>query len=353
MKKSLLATTAIAALGVVGVATSAAAEGFEAKVNGYMEQYFGYSDNKSSAVTNADVWNQNSDVEFYISGKQTLDNGLTVGFQIEMEGETGGDDEQYAYVEGSFGKVILGSENPASYLLHLGVKSNGVGLEENDGSYWVAGAGGGNMNRTNVHSGVADDANTVTWLSPSVNGLQVGLSFVPEAQTDTYYPGGDASTNQQRTNNGKRDNGWMVGAQYGTSFDAISMKLSAGYSDGGDDDTAAGDNTAFSAGVQLGFGGFTFSTAMGTNNNDSSGNEYDNFAASLAYAAGPMGVSLAYLSANDDQNDDKQGILEVGASYALGAGVKAQASIYNTTRKTSGSTVADGVAGVAGIRLDF
>jgi outer membrane protein OmpU len=352
MKKSLLATTAIAALGVVGVASSAAAEGFEAKVNGYMEQYIGFSDNSSDAVANANVWNQNSDVEFYISGKQTLDNGLTVGFQIEMEGETPtSNDEQYAYIEGSFGKIIMGSENPAAYLMHLTVKSNGVGVEENDGAYWVAGAGGGSLNRTNIHSDVADDANTVTYLSPSVNGIQIGASFVPQAQTDTRSPG--SSTNTQRTNDGVRDDGYSLGVSYGGSLNDVSLKLSAGYSDGGNDSSAVGDNTAFTAGIQVGFGGFTVSGAMASGNNDSGSTEYNNVAASLAYGAGPMGVSVVYLGANNDQGNDKQDIIELGASYALGAGVKAQASIYNVTRKTNGNTAANGTAGVAGIRLDF
>jgi predicted porin len=348
MKKSLLATTAIAAVAALGVASSAAAEGFEAKINGYMEQYFGYSDNDKDAQDNAKVFNQNSDAEFYVSGKQTLDNGLTVGFQIEVEGEVAGIDEQYAYIEGSFGKLIMGAENPAGYLMHKSVKSNGIGVEENDSGFWIAGTST-SLNRTNVHAEASDDRNTVTYLSPNVNGIQVGASFTPTQATDTASPSGT-----QRTNDGTRDNGYSLGATYSGSFtNDVSLALSVGYTDAGDDDAAAGDNTAVTAGIQVGFGGFTVSGAFGSNNNDSAGNEYSNFATSLAYNAGPMGVSIVGIFAKDDQNDDKQNGVEVGASYALGAGVKAQASIYHVNRKTAGNRVANGVAAAAGIRLDF
>jgi outer membrane protein OmpU len=353
MKKSLLATTAIAAVAVVGVASSAAAEGFEAKINGYMEQYFGYSDSSNAAVSRADQFAQNSDAEFYVSGKQTLDNGLTVGFQIEVEGEVAGIDEQYAYIEGGFGKLIAGAENPAGYLMHLAVKSNGVGVEENDGTnVWIAGSAGGAAARTNMHSGAIDDRNTITYLSPKVNGIQIGASYTPTMTTDAIQPGGTTGT--QRRNDGVRDDGWSLGASYAGAFTGdVSVKLSAGYTDGGQDDAVAGDLTVFTAGIQVGFGGFTVSGAYGSENDDAAGEDYNNFAASLAYNAGPMGVSAVYLTSKDDQGNDKQDQFELGASYAMGPGVKAQASIYVAERTDGGNKAADGVAAVAGIRLDF
>jgi predicted porin len=260
MKKSLLATTAIAAVAAVGVASSAAAAGFEAKINGSMEQYFGYVDSSNAAVSNADQFGQNSDAEFYVSGKQTLDNGLTVGFQIEVEGEVAGIDEQYAYIEGSFGKIIMGAENPAGYLMHLAAKSNGVGVEENDASnVWVPGSAGGAAARTNMHSGAIDDRNTITYVSPKVNGIQVGASFTPTMTTDTLVPRDATGAD------GIRDNGWSLGAQYSGSFtNDVSLKVSAGYTDGGNDDAAAGDLTVFTTGIQVGFGGFTVSAAYGS-----------------------------------------------------------------------------------------
>jgi len=354
MKKSLLATTAIAAVAAVGVASSAAAAGFETKVSGFMEQWFGYSDNSASAVANADVWVQHSDAEFYVSGKQTLDNGLTFGFQIEVEGEVAGIDEQYGYVEGSFGKIIMGAENVAAYLLHKGIKSNGLGLEEGDGNNaMIAGLGAADMTRTNTHLGAIDDNNTVTYLSPKVNGFQIGASFTPTIATDTKVPAGSTGAKAIRTNDGTRDDAWSIGGNYSGSVDAMSFTASLGYSDGGSDDAAAGQLQTVTAGLQIGFGGFTISAAHGSENDDAAGQELKVFATSLAYTAGPMGVSVAYMASEDDQNDDKQSQFELGGHYKLGAGVTALASVYAAERKTSGSTAADGVAFVGGIKLDF
>ena len=356
MKKSLLATTAIAAVAAVGVASSAAAAGFETKVSGFMEQWFGYSDNSASAVANADVWVQHSDAEFYVSGKQTLDSGLTFGFQIEVEGEVAGIDEQYGYVEGSFGKIIMGAENVAAYLLHKSIKSAGLGLEEGDGNNaMIAGLGASDMTRTNTHLGAIDDNNTVTYLSPSVNGFQFGASFTPTIATDTKVPAGSTGAKAIRTNDGTRDDAWSVGANYSGKFSEMSLTASIGYSDGGSDDgaAAAGQLQTFTSGVQVGFGGFTLSAAMGTENDDAAGQEIKTFGTSVMYGAGPMGVSIAFMSAEDDQNDDKVNQLELGASYKLGAGVTALGSIYIADRKTAGNTTADGVGVVGGIKLDF
>ena len=83
MKKSLLATTALAALGVATVAAPASAAGFEMKVGGFMEQWFGYSDNSNSAQPDSDVMEQHSDTEIHFKASQTLDNGLKVGATVE------------------------------------------------------------------------------------------------------------------------------------------------------------------------------------------------------------------------------------------------------------------------------
>jgi outer membrane protein OmpU len=354
MKKSLLATTAIAAVAAVGVASSAAAEGFETKVSGFMEQWFGYSDNSATAQANADTFVQHTDAEFYVSGKQTLDNGLTFGFQIEVEGEVAGIDEQYGYVEGSFGKIIMGAENVAAYLLHKSIKSAGVGLEEGDGNNaMIAGLGASDMTRTNTHLAAVDDNNSVTYISPAVNGFQFGASFTPTIATDDRVPAGTTAAKRIRTNDGVRDDAWSVGANYSGSLSDMSLAASIGYTDGGSDDTAAGQLQTVTAGVQVGFGGFTISAAMGTENDDAAGQEIKTFGTSIMYAAGPMGVSLGFMSSEDDQNDDKQNQFELGASYKLGAGVTALGSVYAAERKTAGSTTADGVGVVGGIKLDF
>ena len=353
MKKSLLATTALAALGVATVAAPASASGFELKVGGFMEQWFGYTDTANSVNSNADAIAEHSDVEIHISGKNTLDNGLTFGFLVEMEAESAGGtnaDEQYMTVEGSFGKIIMGSENTAPYLMHYGAKTNGIGVEEGDGnSVWAFGGDGALSSTGAKHGAVHNDDNQITFMSPRINGVQVGASFVPEqGNADATVP-----VSAARQANSKRDNGFGVAANYQTAVSDMSVKLSLGYSDGGDDNSTTGDDTALSTSLVLGFGGFTYSLSYGERKDDTGGTNENVMVTSVAYNAGPMGVSLLYANGEDTTGDDKQDFLEIGANYAVGPGVTAKGSIYAWKHKDSGSTAGKGQAVVGGIALSF
>jgi len=355
MKKSLLATTALAALGAVAVASPASAK-FEVSVGGFMEQWFGYSDSANSAVPASDVLEQHSDTEVHVGFKQTLDNGLAIGGMIEMEGETGTIDEQYMTLDGSFGRIIMGSENTAGYLMHYATKSNGIGVEEGDGtSSWVAGSSTG-LSRTNLHVAINNDDNSITYFSPRINGIQIGASYIPEiGDVDARTPAGTTAATQSRTNDGNRDNAFSVGVNYNGQFDAMSLKLSAGYTDGGQDDTAAGSEMAATGSIQIGFGGFTAAFAYGEHDRDNGATpqNVNTFGASLSYNAGPAGVSLAYLRGEDSPTDDKQDQIEVGASYAVGPGVTAKSSLYYVERTNNGAEAANGVAVAAGLALSF
>jgi len=351
MKKSLLATTALAALGAVAVASPASAK-FEVGVSGYMEQWFGYSDNKESVNANSDVFDQISDSEFFIGFKQTLDNGLMIGGEIQVEGQQDGSgehvDEEYIYVSGSFGRIELGTDNGAPYRMHYGIKSNGIGIDESDVTNWVAGTNGA-LRSTSRTTGIDNDQNKITYFSPRVSGLQIGATYMPNADDINQRTPNTAG----QENDASRDNSWGVAANYVTSVADMSVKISAGYMDAGDDDGVAADESAMSAGIQLGFGGFTASFAYGEHENDTAVSDVNVFGASLAYNMGPAGVSLAYIRGEDSDNDDKQDALEIGASYKVGPGVTAKGSLYYADRTTAGADAANGIGVAAGLALSF
>jgi hypothetical protein len=355
MKKSLLATTALAALGVATVAAPASAEGFEVKVGGFMEQWFGYTDTANAVSRNSDSWAQHSDTEMHVSAKNTLDNGLTIGLMMEFEAESSGGgnvDEQYMTIEGSFGKIIMGSENTAPYLMHYAAKSNGIGIEEGDGpGFWAYGATGA-LVTTNRHVGIHSDDNSITFISPRMNGVQVGASFVPERGNDDDT----GPTSNTREANAQRDNGFGLAVNYDTSISDMSVKVALGYTDGGDDKSTAttGDDTAFTGAVQLGFGGFTTSFAYGEQKrDDGTAINYDVMQTGIAYNAGPMGVSLLYANGQDTVSNTKLEFIELGANYAVGAGVTAKGSIYSWEQKDDGVKEAKGTAIAAGLVLSF
>jgi len=364
MKKSLLATTAIAALGAVAVASPASAK-FEVSLSGYMEQWFGYSDNADGNTADSDMFDQISDSEFFIGFSQTLDNGLMIGGEIQVEGQQDGTglntagtgvggaehvDEQYIYVSGSFGRLELGTDNGAPYRMHYGVKSNGIGIDEGDVQAWVAGSNT-SLRTTSQTTTIDNDQNKITYFSPRVNGFQFGASYLPNSDDiNAVTP----RTVGQETD-GSRDDGFGVAANYTTSVADMSVKASIGYMDAGGDDATQGNEEALSAGIQIGFGGFTASLAYGESENDTAASLRDMnvFGVSLAYNMGPAGVSLAYIRGEDSDNNEEQDALEVGASYKVGPGVTAKGSIYYLERVDTGANAADGVGVAAGLALSF
>ena len=190
MKKTLFGTTALIAASIAMSGTAAAQNdgGIELGVGGYMNNFFAVGDVEADVPTgntesNGD-YNETghfSDGEIHFTGEYTLDNGLTVGAQVELEAFASGDqiDENYAYLEGSFGRVQLGSENTAAYLMQYAAPNVGVPVNSGWVTSFVAPAAGYNSSVFRHPGGstfgdFGNDENTVTYFTPRFAGFQVG-----------------------------------------------------------------------------------------------------------------------------------------------------------------------------------
>jgi len=118
MRSILLGSTAIvAAVSLAG--TAQAAQGVQLGLGGYYQGaaavLFSQDDNagEPGAHTRDVVFRQ--DVEIHFKGETTLDNGLTVGARIELEGQQSDDqiDEVWAYFKGGWGQVRFGDDDEA------------------------------------------------------------------------------------------------------------------------------------------------------------------------------------------------------------------------------------------------
>ena len=81
-----------------------------------MEQYVAYVDSDIRGVPgDFNGIDSKQDVEIWFLPSITLDNGIKIGANIQLEGNTGGDqiDESFLFIKGSFGEVLLGPENAA------------------------------------------------------------------------------------------------------------------------------------------------------------------------------------------------------------------------------------------------
>jgi predicted porin len=364
MKKSLLATTALAALGAVAVAGPAAAQDrISVGVGGYMEQWFGYGDSDPDNDDKRSGFDEKTDAEIHFKGETTLDNGLTVGINVQLEAQTDSDqiDEQYAYIEGSFGRFLMGSENAAPYLMHYGIPSHGATLDSGDSVDWIS-AGEFTYARTNGR-GLDNDSEKITYFTPRFQGFQLGVSYVPEIAQDA-----DGAPDN---NNATRDDSFAIGANFNRSFNDFSIKASAGYQDFGDDNGTVGDLESFQFGLQLGFAGFVVAgtygeedragasygagdrALLGVANNQNRVGTQETIGVGLSYASGPFGVSLAYIGAEVDELDDEQHAGELGVKYVLGPGIDVKGSVFYLERETANVDTAKGFAVVGGLDLDF
>ncbi|MBZ0227386.1 MAG: porin, partial [Bauldia sp.] len=125
MKKQLLCTSAIA-LGVA--AAPAAAQDWNLDWGGFFNTHVALGDISSNvALTGAVVsWEGDgldihTNPEIIFSPSVTLDNGMTFGINIQLEGNTTGGpfiDESYASMSSdTFGRLDVGNENSAGYKL--------------------------------------------------------------------------------------------------------------------------------------------------------------------------------------------------------------------------------------------
>ena len=139
-----------------------------------------------------EVLAQNAEIHF--KGKTSLPSGTEFGFRVELEAESRDDgdqiDEHYLYVKGDFGKLILGAENGVGHLMQVRAPRFVPGLKAYDNSLTDAAIEkaydivlernaieDAHMSTKLEH--ISGDANKISYMTPKVGGLQVGVSFTP------------------------------------------------------------------------------------------------------------------------------------------------------------------------------
>jgi predicted porin len=146
MKKLLIGTAAIAL--VASFAASPANAQVKLSVGGHTKLYGSWLSQTTAnddldtvaltpptTATSEQQDNRSVDIlretELHFTGETTLDNGLTVGFhsEIDLDGTDAGandglhTEESYAYFSGAWGRVNLGKEDGAAYLLQVAAPS--------------------------------------------------------------------------------------------------------------------------------------------------------------------------------------------------------------------------------------
>ncbi|MEW5728208.1 MAG: porin, partial [Pseudomonadota bacterium] len=120
MKKVLIASTALVAAGMMTAGAAQASEKIKLNLGGFSKWWVvgQWNDDKyqRNAIADYNSVDVKGDNEIFFGGSTTLDNGMKVGVQIELEAGGHTDqssdtiDESYMFVETGFGKFIVGSE---------------------------------------------------------------------------------------------------------------------------------------------------------------------------------------------------------------------------------------------------
>lgn len=389
MKKLMLSTAVAAFAFVVSPAFAQEDSGVKLNLGGHFKGYVSYvsqDDADDLETRNLDILRE---TEVHFGGETTLDNGLTVGAQVEADVDSGDGfivDESYLYFAGSWGRVNFGDEDGAAYLLQVAAPSaddNVDGLRQfiqpvnyanmlgiaAYGSIIDSTVASTILNFANVldyDNDFAGDDDKITYLSPVFNGFQAGVSYTPEQADGSDGITGNSSDDEV----GGFGDVWEIAARYEGTFNTVGVILGAGYThgslendtpvdidtddDGVDDATLTLDDyREWNVGVDLDIGAFGVGAIYTENNlgvDDS--DDSQTWVVGGDYTTGPFKLGLSYL------NNDLVDTIETerwtgGVIYTYGPGMTFRGSVQHASHDVEGADDGDATSVLLGTQVNF
>jgi len=371
MKKILMGTSAVALSSMA--ASSASAAEWDLDWGGYFEAFVGLASVDSAAGTDFDGVDVRQDAEIQFTPSITLDNGLKFGVDVQLEANAGvGNggtpdviDESFAWVKGSFGQVLIGSENSAGYKMSYGAPDV-TALGVNSGSISAYLPIGSNFFRTPGRSSFVEvdgnnDSQRLTYFTPRFSGFQFGVSYARDGVQD-----GSAQVNIDA--GGTLHDIFDVGANYVNTLGGVDVAIAGRYGTGTFEGTSAtagvapdpglvfrpnrgdfatgtavggqiqvrdpdagtlgvaasnpDDPETYAFGINLGFQGFSVGGSYASEDGGNAANDGDFFDIGISYGTGPWAGSLTYAHSDLDAVGEMDQYI-AGVTYKLGPGVKA------------------------------
>ena len=336
MKKQLIGTTALVGVGVLaasGVAQDAnAADPLSLSIGGYYQSSIEIrdeDDGSDEAGANLQTTGFYDDGEIQFTASTTLDNGIGVKVRIEYEADNqdGGNtiqDERWVEFSGGFGALKVGSDDNVANAMHYQAPVAAYQMGVNTPTFAIPSSGGNQITSyptTYINTG--GDSQKIIWFSPRIAGFQLGLSYAPDSSAQI------GSTPNSDSDPGQQDDIFSVGLNFVETFNDIDVAVSGGYIQGSTEaNTVAGnadDSEAWSAGLNVGFAGFTVGASVALTNRGAENSDQTIWDAGVTYATGPLTVGFTYLQGTAEDpvtgGDDEttQGV--ISAVYNIGPGV--------------------------------
>ena len=372
MKKQLLASTALAAVGALALSGAAAAQGKKTmkpslSVGGKWEANVGVGDND---VEGQDGVGVQQDVEVQFKGTTALDNGITLTAYVALEGNSGDKnkntdrvsddiDETRLFVSGDFGQIQIGALDEAGYEMTFGYHgstSTGTGNQtlEFDIGDWVPaskdlkalGAASGRVN-------ISSDSDTVAYYTPRFNGFQMGVS---------YSRSGAEDDKQLHDTSGKMKDIVAAAINYNRKHGDTHVGAAFGYVTADNPTREEDDPQNWGGGLWVDFSGVRVGVGyVRSDKLTKDDDELDRWDVGGRYTWGPNAVSLGYIHLEYDKSETAAGRLSY--SRNLGPGVQWSLDVlwaeyendYSDLKRLDGTPITsqDGTAYTTGIKVAF
>ncbi len=354
MKKILLCSAAL--VGVAFAAAPAMAQ-VDVTVGGHTKNYIGWADNSGDA-RDFDMLRES---EIHFNAEGTADNGLTYGFHVEAEAD--GDDsfeveESYLYLASSLGRVNIGAEDGAAYLLQVAAPSadaNIDGLRQYINPFTDIAS----IDYANDVTGTSDK---VTYLSPNWNGLQFGLSYTPSIDevadlesittiAEAVEVAGPAVLGNSALNgfSPDDDNDFYEGAvRYEGTFNNIGFAVGGGYGQGQDAD----DFQQWNVGADFDIGAFGVGAAYTKAESEILDAEQDVIVVGADYTTGPFQFGASYLNLDGQDDSADADRYAGGVVYTVTQGLSLRGSVQYVDADGAGDDE-DATAVLGGIQFNF
>jgi outer membrane protein OmpU len=351
MKKLLLATTAVAAL---TFGASAARAEIDLDLGGFFKGYAGYANQDVSGVKDTDIKRRS---QIFFTGETTLDNGLTVGYHGELSQDnqdafsntTGatGMEESYLYMSGNWGRLNLGRENGAAYLLQVAAPSADANIDGQDIAFSFANltaSAGGAAGQFNGGNGVdldyqqsgptldAQYADKITYLTPKFNGFQAGVSYTPTYNTKVRSTQQAGMSAQNITGQYALENLMEGAVRYDGEFSGVGVHTGGGYTTANQSVEVAGEDAynEWNAGLKLTFEGFGVGAAYNTDNQALEDFDTTSWTVGTDYTYGAYTFGASYFTSEADvsaSTSDELDRYTVGANYTYGPGMSFRGAV--------------------------
>jgi predicted porin len=294
----------------------------------------------------------NQDYEVHILARETLDNGLAIGGQLEISGASNNSDsdgatsstesgsagrdqidERWIYFRGDFGEIRIGDQDDArlqkSYTAPEPADIFGV----NSPTFTFRDVAIGQAASTNsTIADLEDHAAKILYFTPSFAGFQLAVSYAPDG-TNSRSSFGTGGTNQAD----QVSNASSIGLGYSGDFGEVTIEAGGGYTiakneTNGGANHDQGNPYIWAVGVNIGYDEFTVGgsisfgdnlTSTGFNGDAADMARVFDVGATYEIHAVTVGVDWSRGSYDDidDGNEDQLDDVQLGLGYELGPGV--------------------------------